>query len=156
MSIIQFFRLIIFHIYIHYMKVDDHNKPLAKFTTMLIFTLISGFLVISTCDLILQFRDNEYTNISDGYYWLIFVIIGILMSFYLYKEGFKDLDRYNDYHKKYYIYFLLIVVGTIALTIWAGSISRERIFENRKVEKALIQNGSGDNPVIMLCYTNII
>ena len=128
------------------MKVDDHNKPLAKFTTMLIFTLISGFLIISTYDLILQFRDKEYANISDGYYWLIFVIIGILMSFYLYKEGFKDLDRYNDYHKKYYIYFLLIVVGTIALTIWAGSISRERIFEKRKAEKASIRNGCGDNP----------
>jgi prepilin signal peptidase PulO-like enzyme (type II secretory pathway) len=128
------------------MKIDDHNKPLAKFTTMLIFTLISGFLVISTYDLIIQFRDKEYTNISDAYYWFIFVIISILMSFYLYKEEFKDLDRYNDYHRKYYIYFLLLVVGTLALTIWAGSISRERIFEKRKAEKASIRNGCGDNP----------
>lgn len=72
--------------------------------------------------------------------------MGCLISIYLYKEGFKDLDRYKYYHKKYYIYFLLIVIGTFALTIWAGSISRKRIFEKRKAEKAHIQQGDRENP----------
>ncbi len=137
MNFINFFRLLIYHIYIYYMKVDDHNKPLAKFTTMLIFTLIGGFLVVSTYDLIFQFREAAYTNMEDKYYRMLFVIIASFISIYLYKEGFTDLDKSTHYHRKYYIYFILLVLITAALTIWSGSVSRERIFENEKYGKSI-------------------
>jgi len=135
-KMIRFIRLLFYHIYIYYYKVDKGNKVLAKFTTFLIFLLVFSIFIGSFYDLIIQKYDKYYTSISEKSYIYVCVISGLIIAYYLYKESFKDFYEYYDYNRKYYYYFFLIVLITLSLVIYTGNISREKIFKQREMESA--------------------
>lgn len=137
---IKFVRLLFYHIYIYYYKADNRNRALAKFTTFLIFTIISVFLIVNLSNLVYQYYDNNYTTLSGNSYILVSITIGLIIGYYLYKDGFHDFNEYSDYDKKYYYYFFIIVLVTLFLFIYTGKTSRERIFKQRELQKEHIEN----------------
>lgn len=139
-KMIRFIRLLFYHIYMYYDKSEKLGKNLTKFSTFCVFVVIFFFLVTGIYNLAYQFYDNSYTTLSSKPYIVVCVIIGILIACYLYKEGFEDFNEYTDYHKKYYLYFFMIVLFTLSLVIYTGKISRERIFKQREIQKEHIKN----------------
>ena len=135
---IRFIRLLFYHIYIYYYRKEE--KKIAKFSTFAVFIVIGSFLIICTFDLIIQNYDKVYTSLPRVSYIGVFIFIGIILAYYLYKEGFPDFNEYYDYNKKYYYYFFIIVLATLCLVIYTGKISRERIFKQREIEKEHIEN----------------
>ncbi|RQO41566.1 hypothetical protein DBR39_02745 [Chryseobacterium sp. KBW03] len=132
---IKFIRLLFYHIYIYYYKADNRNKALAKFTTFLIFTIIFVFLIVNLSNLVYQYYDNNYTTLSGNSYILVSITIGLIIGYYLYKDGFHDFNKYNDYDKKYYYYFFIIMTLILCLVIYTGKTSRERIFKQKALDK---------------------
>ena len=137
---IKFIRLLFYHIYIYYYKADNENRPLAKFTTFLIFTVIFVFFIVNLYNLVYQYYDNNYTTLSGNFYILISVATGLIIGFYLYKDGFHDFNKHHDYHKKYYYYFFILVILVLSLVIYAGKTSRARIFKQKELQKEHIEN----------------
>ena len=90
--------------------------------------------------MIIQNYYKVYTSLPRVSYIGVFIFIGIILAYYLYKEGFPDFNEYYDYNKKYYYYFFIIVLATLCLVIYTGKISRERIFKQREIEKEHIEN----------------
>ena len=139
-KMIRFIRLLFYHIYIYYYKKDNGNKALANFTTLLIFTLIFSFFISSFYELIFKYYNNNYTSLSKTSYIVVFIIIGCITAYCLYKKGFQDFNEYNDYNKKYYLYFFTIIIIILCLIIYTGKISRERILKQREIQKEYIEN----------------
>ncbi len=134
---IRFIRLLFYHIYIFYYRKE--GKKIAKFSTFAVFIVICSLLIICTYDLIIQNYDKVYTSLPRVSYIGVFIIIGIILAYYLYKESFQDFNEYYDYNKKYYYYFFIIVLTTLCLVIYTGKISRERIFKQREVQKTSVE-----------------
>lgn len=138
-NMIRFIRLLFYHIYIYYDKSEKGGKALTKFSTFAVFIVIFSLLVINIYDLIFQYYDHAYTSLSGNTYVVVCVIVGIVIAYYLYKEGFHDFNEYTDYDKKYYLYFFMIVLLTLSLVIYTGNISRTRIFKQRAIHKISIE-----------------
>lgn len=136
---IRFIRLLFYHIYIYYYKVNDGNKALSKFYTFGVFTVVFSFFVIGCNDIVYQNIDMNYNSLSANLYISIWVGIGIIIAYYLYREGFHDFNRFKDYHKKYYLYFFIIVISILCLVVYTGKTSRKRIFEQREIQQGYIE-----------------
>jgi len=134
---IRFIRLLFYHIYTFYYRKE--GKLYSKYTTFGVFTVIFGVLITSIYNLVRQHYDINYTTLSGKSYIVTYVIIGIIIAYYLYKEGFEDFNEYYDYNKNYYYYFLIIVLFTLGLFIYEANISRERIFKQREMQKTSIK-----------------
>jgi hypothetical protein len=131
----KFLKLLFYHIYLHFYKVDDGNKSLAKFTTWLIFTLLFGIIIYSIYVFIrVSYDESTAIHTSYIYYILIFIIIGIFVGRNIYVIGFKSLDSFRDYNIKYYFYFFLIVAFAFAVAFYSMNVNQKRIFEKKKIE----------------------
>jgi hypothetical protein len=95
---------------------------------------------VNLSNLVYQYYDNNYTTLSGNSYILVSITIGLIIGYYLYKDGFHDFNEYSDYDKKYYYYFFIIVLVTLFLFIYTGKTSRERIFKQRELQKEHIEN----------------
>jgi len=137
---IRFIRLLFYHIYMYYDKSEKLGKSLTKFSTFCVFVVIISVLTTTIYDLFCQYYDVNYTTLSGKPYVIVCVVIGIIIAYYLYKEGFEDFNEYTDYHKKYYLYFFIIVLFTLGLFIYESNISRERIFKQRAMNKEQVEN----------------
>ncbi len=137
---IKFLRLLFYHIYIYYNKSEKGGKAITKFSTFSVFLVIFFFMIISVYTLICQIYDSSYTFLPGKSYFFVFAIIAIIIAYYLYREGFYDLNEYCDYDKKYYYYFFIIVLVTLFLFIYTGKTSRERVFKQRELQKEHIEN----------------
>ncbi|AZA80843.1 hypothetical protein C1637_11465 [Chryseobacterium lactis] len=137
-KMIRFIRLLFYHIYTFYCRKE--GKSIAKFSTFAVFLVIIALLTISIHDLFCQYYDNNYTSLSGGLYILVWVITGVFIAYYLYREGFRDFNEYYDINRKYYYYFLIIVLFTLCLVIYTGKVSRKRIFKQREIEKERVEN----------------
>ncbi len=135
-NMIRFIRLLFYHIYLYFYKVDDGNKALAKFTTWLIFTLLFGVIIYSLSVFIRLYHDNDVVHTFYMYYILIFTIIGFFVGRNIYIIGFESLDSFRDYSIKYYFYFFLIVGFTFILAFYSMNVNQKRIFENKKNRKS--------------------
>lgn len=134
---IKFIRLLFYHIYLYYLKVDDGNKALAKFTTWLIFTLIFGIIVyFGYTSFHLTVDESPDSTNSGNIYIIIFIIIGLLVGKIIFFEGFERLDSFRDYNVKYYLYFFMLCILAFALAFYSISVNQKRILENKKVEKS--------------------
>ncbi|WP_164463233.1 hypothetical protein [Chryseobacterium sp. G0201] len=132
---IRFIKLLFYHIYLYFYKVDDGNKALAKFTTWLIFTLIFGIIVYfgyTSFRLTLD-KSPDYTK-SNEIYIIIYVIIGLYVGKVVFFEGFEKLDTFKNYNIKYYIYFFIICIIAFALAFYSISVNQKRILNSKKVE----------------------
>lgn len=135
---IRFIRLLFYHIYIYYYKKE--GKSIAKFSTFAVFLVIIALLAISIHDLFCQYYDNNYTSLSGELYILVWVVIGVFIAYYLYREGFRDFNEYYDFNRKYYYYFFIIVLATLCMVIYTGKMSRKRIFKQREIEKEQVES----------------
>ncbi|AYZ10807.1 hypothetical protein EGY05_02100 [Chryseobacterium arthrosphaerae] len=131
---IRFIRLLFYHIYLYFYKVDDGNKALAKFTTWLIFTLLFGVIIYSMYVFIRLHSDNAVVHTFYIYYILVFIIIGFFVGRNIYIIGFESLDSFRNYNIKYYFYFFLIVGFTFAVAFYSTNVNQKRIFEKKKIE----------------------
>lgn len=137
-KMIRFIRLLFYHIYIYYYK--NEGKSIAKFTTFLIFTLLFGIILYSGYVLLrVSYSNNIIIHTPYIFYILFFAIIGCCVGSYLYIEDFENLDSFRDYHVKYYLYFFLIAILSIALAFYSASINRERIFKQREMHKTFVE-----------------
>ncbi|RXM41151.1 hypothetical protein BOQ62_02190 [Chryseobacterium sp. CH21] len=137
-KMIRFIRLLFYHIYIYYYKKE--GKSIAKFTTFLIFTLLFGIILYSGYVLLrVSYSNNIIIHTPYIFYILFFTIIGCCVGSYLYIEDFENLDSFRDYHVKYYLYFFLIAILSIALAFYSASINRERIFKQREMHKTFVE-----------------
>lgn len=137
-KMIRFIRLLFYHIYTFYYRKE--GKSYSKYTTFGVFLVIISVLTTTIYDLVCQYYNVNYTALSGKPYVFTCVVIGIIIAYYLYKEGFEDFNEYTDYHKKYYLFFLIIVLFTLGLFIYKANISRERIFKQREMQEERIKN----------------
>lgn len=133
-NMIRFIRLLFYHIYLYFYKVDDGNKALAKFTTWLIFTLLFGIIIYSIYVFVRLYNGNAAIHTFYMYYILIFIIIGFFVGRNIYIIGFESFDSFRDYSIKYYFYFFLIVGFTFAAAFYSMNVNQKRIFEKKKIE----------------------
>lgn len=124
----------------YYDKSEKLGKNLTKFSTFCVFVVVCALLTICTYDLIIQNYNKIYTSLPRTPYISVWVITGVIIAYYLYKEDFQDFNEYNDYNKKYYLYFFTIIIVVLCLVIYTGKISRERIFKQREIQKEQIEN----------------
>ncbi|WP_238585083.1 hypothetical protein, partial [Chryseobacterium sp. Leaf201] len=101
---VRFLRLLFYHIYIYYDKSEKGGKAITKFSTFAVFLVIFFFMITSAYTLIRQLYDNNYTFLPGKSYIFIFIIVGLILAYYLHKEGFNDFNEYSEYNKKYYSY----------------------------------------------------
>ncbi|WPO81611.1 hypothetical protein SD427_12640 [Chryseobacterium sp. JJR-5R] len=138
---IRFIKLLFYHIYLHFYKVDNGNNALAKFTTFLIFTLIFGMIMyFGYVFLCISYSDSIIVHTPYIFYLFLFIIIGGFVGRYVYSKEFENFDSFKDYHKKYYVYFFMIVLFTLSLVIYTGNMSRKRIFKQREMQKEHIED----------------
>ena len=140
-KMIRFIRLLFYHIYICYDKSEKGGKALTKFSTFAVFLVVLSLLVYGSYSLIYQCIDKNYIGTSKILYVFGWIVIGIIIAYYLYKEGFHDLDKFKDYHVKYYFYFFLIAGFAFALAFYSASINRERISKQREIQSKSIETG---------------
>lgn len=138
-KMIKFLRLLFYHIYIYYDKSEKGGKAITKFSTFSVFLVIFFFMIIGIYTLICQIYDSSYTFLPGKSYFFVFAIIAIIIAYYLYREGFYDLNEYYDYDKKYYYYFFIIVLFTLSLFIYTGKTSRDRIFKQKALDKEYLK-----------------
>jgi len=134
---IKFIRLLFYHIYTFYYRKE--GKSYSKYTTFGVFLVIIAVLTTTIYDLVCQYYNVNYTTLSGKPYVFTFIVIGIIIAYYLYNEGFEDFNENYDYNKKYYYYFFIIVLFTLGLFIYKANISRERIFKQRDIQKEQIE-----------------
>lgn len=140
MSIIKFFRLLFYHIYLHFMKVDDGNKALAKFTTWLIFTIVFGIIIyFSYTTFRLIISENANNQDSSVFYIMIYIVVGFFVGKIVFFKGFDNFDLFRDYHVRYYFYFFLIVGFALTLAFYSMHINQERISKQREIQKTFIE-----------------
>lgn len=139
-KMIRFIRILFYHIYWYYYKVDKESKISAKIATWLVFTLLFGVILYSGYVFLRVTNSNIIVHTPYIYYIIFFIVIGCLVGMYIYNEDFKKFDSFRDYHIKYYLYFFLIAGLAIALAFYSGNINRERIFKQREIEKERIEN----------------
>lgn len=145
MNIIKFIRLLFYHIYLYYYKVDEESKTSAKIATWLVLTVVFIILVDGGFNLGYQLFDNNYIGINGKSYIIMCFVIGIITAYYMYKEDFDDLDMFINYHPKYYFYFFSIVLLFLFVEIYSIQINRGRIDkqeENRKMPINIKNNTS--------------
>lgn len=145
MNIIKFIRLLFYHIYLYYYKVDKESKTSAKIATWLVLTVVFIILVDGGFNLGYQLFDNNYIGINGKSYIIMCFVIGIITAYYMYKEDFDDLDMFINYHPKYYFYFFSIVLLFLFVEIYSIQINRGRIDkqeENRKMPINIKNNTS--------------
>lgn len=138
---IKFIRLLFYHIYWYYYKVDKESKISAKVATWLVFTLLFGIILYFGFELIYILFDE--TIIFDTPYWqyiFLYFIVGLFVGIYVYNDDFKKFDSFRDYHIKYYLYFFIIAGLALFLAFYSGSINRKRIFKQREIQKERIEN----------------
>ncbi|WP_144284005.1 hypothetical protein [Chryseobacterium echinoideorum] len=139
-KMIRFIRLLFYHIYWYYYKVDKESRISAKVATWLVFTLLFGIIFYFGSKLIYVSLDN--TIIFDTPYWqyiFLYFIVGFLVGIYVYNEDFKKFDSFRDYHIKYYLYFFIIAGFAVFVAFYSGSINRERIFKQKETDKERIE-----------------
>ena len=129
---IRFIRLLFYHIYTFYYRKE--GKLFSKFYTFGVFIIIIYILNTTIYDLIHQYYNSNYTTLSGKPYIVTWIIIGIIIAYYLYKEDFEGFNGYYGYNRKYYYYFFTIVLVTLGLFIYKANISRERIFKQKEME----------------------
>lgn len=135
-KMIKFIRLLFYHIYWYYYKVDKESRISAKVTTWLVFTLLFGIILYFGFNLISISFDKSI--IFHNPYWqyvLLYFIVGFFVGIYVYNETFKKFDSFSDYHVKYYLYFFIIAGFALFVAFYSGSINRERIFKQREEQK---------------------
>lgn len=135
MNIIKFLRLLFYHIYVYYDKTEKENKTITKFSTFLVFTVIFSLLAFGIYNLGYQNIDEKYTGLTGKSYIVMWLTIGTIVAYYLYKEDFNDLDTFRGYNKKYYFYFFLITIFAFFLAIFSAQINRKRILIQTEVRK---------------------
>jgi len=140
-KMIRFIKLLFYHIYWYYYKVDKESRISAKVATWLVFTLLFGIILYFAFELI--YISFDKTIIFDTPYWqyvFLYFIVGFFVGIYIYNEDFKKFDSFRDFHIKYYLYFFIIAGFALFLAFYSGSINRERIFKQREIEKERIEN----------------
>lgn len=137
----KFFRLVVYNIYLYYMKQDNENNKLAKFTTFLIFGLILLINIYTFYGLIHLLISKKVLNEGPAIYISIASIVSVFFGYYLYNENFSDFTRDHDYNKKYLKYFFLILILTAVFYITVANISRKQYFIEKGFSKELIENG---------------
>lgn len=139
MNFTKFLNMLFYHIYLYFMKADSGNKPLAKFTTWMIFTLIFGIIVYFGYKTVrLSVDVSADVGESKGIYILMYVVIGILVGITVFYKGFDSFDSFRDYNVKYYFYFFILCILAFAVAFNAVSINQKRILENEKMKKEYI------------------
>ncbi|MBE4949348.1 hypothetical protein [Chryseobacterium culicis] len=137
---IRFIKLLFYHIYWYYYKVDKESRISAKLATWLVFTLLFGIILYFAFELI--YISFDKTIIFDTPYWqyaFLYFIVGFFVGIYIYNEDFKKFDSFRDYHIKYYLYFFIIAGFALSLAFYSGSINRERIFKQREMHKTFVE-----------------
>ncbi|WP_374462911.1 hypothetical protein [Chryseobacterium sp.] len=137
---IRFIKLLFYHIYWYYYKVDKESRISAKVATWLVFTLLFGIILYFAFELI--YISFDKTIIFDTPYWqyvFLYFIVGFFVGIYIYNEDFKKFDSFRDYHIKYYLYFFIIAGFALSLAFYSGSINRERIFKQREIQKTCVE-----------------
>jgi len=133
---IRFIRLLFYHIYWYYYKVDKESRTSAKVATWLVFTLLFGIILYFGFELI--YLSFDETIIFDTPYWqyiFLYLIVGLFVGIYIYNEDFKKFDSFRNYHIKYYLYFFIIAGFALFLAFYSGKINRKRIFKQREIQK---------------------
>lgn len=139
-KMIRFIKLLFYHIYWYYYKVDKESRISAKVATWLVFTLLFGIILYFAFELI--YISFDKTIIFDTPYWqyvFLYFIVGFFVGIYIYNEDFKKFDSFRDYHIKYYLYFFIIAGFALSLAFYSGSINRERIFKQREIQKTSVE-----------------
>lgn len=139
-KMIRFIKLLFYHIYWYYYKVDKESRISAKLATWLVFTLLFGIILYFAFELI--YISFDKTIIFDTPYWqyaFLYFIVGFFVGIYIYNEDFKKFDSFRDYHIKYYLYFFIIAGFALSLAFYSGSINRERIFKQREMHKTFVE-----------------
>lgn len=139
-KMIRLFRLIIYNIYLYYMKKDNENSKLAKFTTFLIFGLILLINIYTFYGSLHLLISEKSIDEGPTVYISIASIVSVFLGFYLYNEKFNDFNRDYDYNKKYFMYFFLIIILTGVFYITIANIDRKRLFTEKGFSKELIEN----------------
>lgn len=135
-KMIRFIRLLFYHIYWYYYKVDKESRTSAKVATWLVFTLLFGIILYFGFELI--YLSFDETIIFDTPYWqyiFLYLIVGLFVGIYIYNEDFKKFDSFRNYHIKYYLYFFIIAGFALFLAFYSGKINRKRIFKQREIQK---------------------
>ena len=138
-KMIKFIKLLFYHVYLYFYKVDNGNKNLAKFTTWLIFTLIFGIIIYfgyTSFKLTLD-ESPDYTN-SYEIYIIIYLIIGLFVGKVVFYEGFEKLDSFKNYNTKYYIYFFILFIIAFTLAFYSISLNQKRILNNKEVSISIV------------------
>ena len=141
-KMIRFIKLLFYHIYWYYYKVDKESRISAKVATWLVFTLLFGIILYFAFELI--YISFDKTIIFDTPYWqyvFLYFIVGFFVGIYIYNEDFKKFDSFRDYHIKYYLYFFIIAGFALSLAFYSGTINRARIFKQREMPKTSIEIG---------------
>jgi uncharacterized membrane protein AbrB (regulator of aidB expression) len=125
---IRFIKLLFYHIYWYYYKVDKESRTSAKVATWLVFTLLFGIILYFGFEFI--YLSFDETIIFDTPYWqyiFLYLIVGLFVGIYIYNEDFKKFDSFRNYHIKYYLYFFIIAGFALFLAFYSGNINRKRM-----------------------------
>ncbi|MCS3529891.1 hypothetical protein [Chryseobacterium sp. JUb7] len=137
---IKFFRLIIYNIYLHYIKQDNGNIKLAKFTIFIIFGIILLINVYTFYALLHLLISKKAFHEGPIVYVSLAIIVSIFLGYYLYSEKFSDFNRNSNYNKKYFMFFFLIIILTAVFYVTIANINRKRFFTEKGFSKELIEN----------------
>lgn len=139
-KMIKFIRLLIYHIYIYYERNEKSGRMITKLSTILVFTVVFSLLTLGLFNCIYQKIDINYTGLKGVKYIYWWFFIFVILSFYLYYENFNDLDRFKDYHVKYYFYFFIITIFSFFFAIYTAQISRKRILKKIVIHNEYTEN----------------